>query len=349
MGSIGYPPSPAGSHDEPLGERFVFEGPKRYLENGLSVLVVGGGPGGLLTTLECWRKGSKVTLVDRASGPHDGSNLYGPASCQFNDLERQVGRIGPHVGFMQNRRNFFFMLLRQLDQYKISIIWRKRVSEYYEDEKRNVGGVLFDNGERTEANVIVAAGRGLHLSVMVSGDFVRMGPVKALIHTTPKDTLVHWKLRWRDLNTDRTSPDGRIVQVGDSCYLFLPASGNGATQALKDATSLATCLHIGGKGNARVATKIHNRLRYERVSCSQLTFILDTQQHHFADWSKIAARPSLVRTRFPEWMFKHDPEAYAISKYAETFMNVVSNGEIPLMNTNYLPEAIPISLGKWRI
>lgn len=117
-----------------------------------------------------------------------------------------------------------------------------------------------------------------------------------------RNRLVHWKLRWRDLNKEWTSPGGRIIQVGDSAHSFLPASGNGATQALEDATSLATCLQLGGRSNAAIATKIHNRLRYERISCAQKMSFVNTQQHHFTDWSTIAENPKLIRTKFPKWV-----------------------------------------------
>lgn len=126
--------------------------------------------------------------------------------------------------------------------------------------------------------------------------------VKALISTTPKGTLVHWKLNWRDLNEKWTSPGGRIIQVGDSAHSFLPASGNGATQALEDAVSLASCLQLGGRSNAAIATKVHNRLRYERISCAQMMSFVNTQQHHFTDWSKISENPAMIRTRFPTWV-----------------------------------------------
>ena len=50
-----------------------------------------------------------------------------------------------------------------------------------------------------------------------------------------------------------------MVQVGDSAHSFIPTSGNGATQALEDAITLATCLELGGGSrNAPLAAKIYN-------------------------------------------------------------------------------------------
>lgn len=42
---------------------------KRYPETGISVLIVGSGIGGLMTALECWRKGLSVKILERSAGP----------------------------------------------------------------------------------------------------------------------------------------------------------------------------------------------------------------------------------------------------------------------------------------
>ena len=42
---------------------------ERYPETGTSVLIVGSGIGGLMTALECWRKGFSVKILERSAGP----------------------------------------------------------------------------------------------------------------------------------------------------------------------------------------------------------------------------------------------------------------------------------------
>ena len=85
--------------------------------------------------------------------------------------------------------------------------------------------------------------------------------IPALVRTAPKGSIIHWKLMWRDLHSGWTSPHGRVVQVGDSAHSFLPSSGNGATQAMEDAITLAACLHLAGKSGVQWGTKVYNKLR----------------------------------------------------------------------------------------
>jgi 2-polyprenyl-6-methoxyphenol hydroxylase-like FAD-dependent oxidoreductase len=67
----------------------------------------------------------------------------------------------------------------------------------------------------------------------------------------------------RNPNAKWTSEYGRVVQVGDSAHPFLPTSANGATQALEDAITLATCLRVSDTGPEGVpmVCRIYNKLR----------------------------------------------------------------------------------------
>lgn len=160
--------------------------------------------------------------------------------------------------------------------------------------------------------------------------------ILALVRTAPKGAIVHWPLMWRNLRREWTSQGGHVVQVGDSAHTFIPTSGNGATQALEDAITLATCLQLGGgPRNAPLAAKIYNLLRYERVSCAQKMAFVNSQLKTETDWDAIWRDPSKIRTRFPKWIFDHDPEAYAYEKYGEAFAHLVA--ETDFTNTNFPP------------
>ncbi|KAH7396376.1 putative monooxygenase [Pyrenochaeta sp. MPI-SDFR-AT-0127] len=158
--------------------------------------------------------------------------------------------------------------------------------------------------------------------------------IPALISTAPKKGIVHWPLLWRDLRREWTSAGGHVVQVGDSAHSFTPTSGNGATQALEDAITLATCLELsGGPRRAPLATKIYNLLRYERISCAQKMTFVNSQLKTETNWDAIWKDPAKVKTRFPKWVWSHDPEQYAYEKYSQGFAHLVA-GE-PFENTNF--------------
>ncbi|KAI0121122.1 putative monooxygenase [Xylariales sp. AK1849] len=164
--------------------------------------------------------------------------------------------------------------------------------------------------------------------------------VTALVRTAPKGAVVHWPLRWRNLRREWTSTGGRVVQVGDSAHTFTPTSGNGATQAIEDAITLATCLQLGGRhrvsqGAPYLATKVYNLLRYERVSCAQKMSFVNAELKTETNWDAIWSDPAKIRTRFPVWIFKHDPEAYAYEKYGPAFAHLVSGWAF--QNTNIPP------------
>lgn len=160
--------------------------------------------------------------------------------------------------------------------------------------------------------------------------------IPALVRTAPKGAIVHWPLLWRDLRRAWTSPGGRVVQVGDSAHSFIPTSGTGATQALEDAITLATCLQLGSVArNVPLAAKIFNMLRYERVSCAQKISFVNSQLKTATDWDAIWKEPAKIRTRFPKWIFDHDPEAYAYEKYGQAFAHLASGADFK--NTNFPP------------
>ncbi|KAL4904924.1 hypothetical protein BDW74DRAFT_185431 [Aspergillus multicolor] len=160
--------------------------------------------------------------------------------------------------------------------------------------------------------------------------------VMALVRTAPRGSIVHWPLLWRNLRREWTFPAGRIVQIGDSAHSFIPTSGNGASQALEDAITLATCLQLAGNpGRGGLGSKIYNLLRYERVSCAQKMSFVNSQLKTDTDWDAVWRDPAMVRTRFPAWVFKHDPEAYAYEKFGETSAHLVTGSEF--VDTNYPP------------
>ena len=112
-------------------------------------------------------------------------NSYPAMQCEFDEIYvhdlwmgyrkwtgESVGNIFPFEGgapgseewlstappmITQLRPLFHNMLYHQLQRFGIDITYGKRVMEYYEDAERSVGGVITDNGEKIEADLVIAA------------------------------------------------------------------------------------------------------------------------------------------------------------------------------------------------
>ena len=124
--------------------------------------------------------------------------------------------------------------------------------------------------------------------------------------------------------------------MGDAAHTFLPSSANGATQAMEDAISFATCLRLaatsrGGKDEKKreivaLATRVHNRLRFARTSCAQLTGVTRMQKIRAVDWEAAKTDPKLATVPIGKWIWNHDPEAYAVGRFDEC-AEAVEGGE----------------------
>jgi 2-polyprenyl-6-methoxyphenol hydroxylase-like FAD-dependent oxidoreductase len=155
-----------------------------------------------------------------------------------------------------------------------------------------------------------------------------------VIKATPPDQLVDWKLMWRNPQPNWKSPAGRVIQLGDAAHTFLPTSGNGGTQAIEDAVSLAACLDIAGKDNVPSAVRVHNLLRFERVSCLQ-AFGVVNQQKVNTQFDDKSGDGKQMRVHLGRWIVEHDPEQYAYRNYDQALKHLVDGA--PFQNTNTPP------------
>lgn len=156
-----------------------------------------------------------------------------------------------------------------------------------------------------------------------------------VIKATPADSLIDWKLMWRNPQPKWTSPAGYVVQLGDAAHTFLPSSGNGATQAIEDAISLAACVGIAKKKKKNIpdATRVHNLLRFERVAFLQAMGVARSK-------TRIQAEGSMGENRVKEppmpgsWLWEHDAETYAEEKFEEARLHLEDDATRPFHNTN---------------
>ena len=153
--------------------------------------------------------------------------------------------------------------------------------------------------------------------------------------TCPKGALVDFKLMFRDAAPEWTSSGGFVVSLGDAAHSFLPSSGNGATQAVEDAVSIAACLQLAGQSNIPLATRIHTKLRFERCSCLQLYGFYNKGNREQTDWEAIKKNPDLIKQRFGRWIWDHDAESYVYENYGKVFNHLVNGA--PFQNSNIPP------------
>ena len=180
-----------------------------------------------------------------------------------------------------------------------------------------------------------------------------------VIKATPPNTLVDWKLMWRDPQPQWTSPAGRVLQLGDAAHTFLPSSGSGGTQTIEDAFSLAACITAalaatqphGGKQQQQNpptdaipdATRVHNLLRFERVSCLQAFGVVNRDKRN-TNSSRSAGGSKGTQTVNGRWILDHEPEVYARENYSAALAHIRHGAEFKNTNTPpgmvYIPWSI---------
>ncbi|PSR80348.1 putative monooxygenase [Coniella lustricola] len=154
---------------------------------------------------------------------------------------------------------------------------------------------------------------------------------KKLVKTAPPESIIDWQILWRDPQPKWHST--RVVQAGDSAHTFVPSSGSGVNQGLEDAVSIATCLQIGGNVKNGMWAKVHNKLRFERISCCQLMGFINQSHYLKAEWGANALDdPKNYRPEYGWWVMRHNPERYAFVNYGNALRNIIDG--TPFQNTN---------------
>lgn len=165
---------------------------------------------------------------------------------------------------------------------------------------------------------------------------------KQLIALTPPQTIINFELFWRNPQPKWASPHARVVMIGDAAHSFLPASGNGATQAIEDAISLASCLQLGGRGskeNIPRSVRAHVRLRFVRNACAQKLGFSNAELLQDTDWGEVRLDPRRAQPKLPKWVFSHDPENYAYENY-EKVVESMRKG-VPFDEDDSIPPNYP--------
>ncbi|OJJ54763.1 hypothetical protein ASPSYDRAFT_1161605 [Aspergillus sydowii CBS 593.65] len=126
-----------------------------------------------------------------------------------------------------------------------------------------------------------------------------------------------WKICYRDPIPSWVSRSHKIALLGDSCHPHLPTSAQGASQATESAAVLALCLKMAGKGNVPLATRVYEKLRFDRVRKCQRNGE-DIRDRWHGALKKLDAGESLnpedvmMRNR---WLYPFDAEADTLERW----------------------------------
>ncbi|KAL4915047.1 hypothetical protein BDW62DRAFT_204025 [Aspergillus aurantiobrunneus] len=156
---------------------------------------------------------------------------------------------------------------------------------------------------------------------------------------TPRDQLFDHKLIYRDPLPTWVSPKARVMLIGDAAHSYVPTSGQGATQAIEDGATVAITLELAGKAQVPLALRTMEKMRYERCRIGQLMGIETRDVWLHTDWEEVARNKQVLAQPRPNWLFTHDPQAYAYEEF-ETAAHAVLTGDtysprnVPLEGTN---------------
>ncbi|ETS77146.1 hypothetical protein PFICI_11020 [Pestalotiopsis fici W106-1] len=149
----------------------------------------------------------------------------------------------------------------------------------------------------------------------------------------PKNSVVKWDLCMRDPQPHWTSKEGHVLQLGDSAHSFIPTSANGATVAMEDGASIAECLRLSDKAGPHLAAKVHELLRFERVSLIQLMGLVNRANFHREGHEE--AKQLQSRIVQGKWLWGHRSEEYAADNFARAAAHLISG--VPFQNRNVPP------------
>lgn len=168
-----------------------------YPSTGIDVLIIGTGLAGLTAGIECIRKGHNVRIVERSQSINTAGDMYfmGLSATRFfkhwpelseeydsislhnawietfkHDGERMIppsyvsDRLraqgldpGTPPGTFQMRPLVYKMFVRQIEKLRVDVEFGKRIVDFTEDEAAGKAYAISDQGEKFEADIIIAA------------------------------------------------------------------------------------------------------------------------------------------------------------------------------------------------
>lgn len=137
---------------------------------------------------------------------------------------------------------------------------------------------------------------------------------QALYEVTPVGKTIDFKLVYRPTIDSWVSKGGRTILIGDAAHANLPTAGQGASQALEDAVTVAQCLAMS-EGDVKLALEAAQRIRYHRSNAVHKSGQTNRDAFYKIPWDDIEAAPEeWAKKRFPK-LKPWDPLQFATEQF----------------------------------
>ncbi|RSL93129.1 hypothetical protein CEP52_013438 [Fusarium oligoseptatum] len=144
---------------------------------------------------------------------------------------------------------------------------------------------------------------------------------KTVLDITPEGRTIDFKLVYRPTLDKWTSSGGRTILIGDAAHANLPTAGQGASQAVEDAVTLAHCLE-SSDGDVRLALEATQRIRYHRSNAVHKSGQANRDAFYKTPWEQIEADPEkFARLRWPK-LKPWDPLKFAQDQFPKVAKDI---------------------------
>lgn len=146
-----------------------------------------------------------------------------------------------------------------------------------------------------------------------------------MVNYTPKDSLIDYKLVWREPLKTWLPKSARILVMGDAAHCHLPTSGQGGSQSVEDGVSIAVCLRRA-KGDVKLALRAFERIRYNRAHVIHMSSVSNRNEYHNVEWTPqfVKDHPGSLSLRRPEWIIEHDAKQFAEDNFEKVVEGIRS-------------------------
>jgi 2-polyprenyl-6-methoxyphenol hydroxylase-like FAD-dependent oxidoreductase len=147
---------------------------------------------------------------------------------------------------------------------------------------------------------------------------------QTLLDITPERKSIDFKLVYRPPIDKWTSTGGRTILIGDAAHANLPTAGQGASQAVEDAITVAYCLQ-NCERDVRLALEATQRIRFHRSNAVHKSGQANRDAFFKTPWEDIEADPDkFTRKRWPKLKI-WDPLEFAEKQFPKVAKDIKDN------------------------